>query len=96
LKKDEIIKILDEVKNEARQRYKADIKGIFGSYAKGNEKKSSDVDILVDFDKGADLFDLVEVSTFLKKKLNCKVDIVPRNSIREEIKNRILEETIYL
>ena len=95
-KKNDILKILGEVKNEVRQRYKTDIKGIFGSYAKGNEKKSSDIDILVDFDKGADLFDLVEVSMFLKEKLNCKVDVIPRNSIREEIKQRILEEIIYL
>ena len=94
--KDEIVKILNEVKDEVKSKYKAEIKGIFGSYARGDEKKMSDIDIIVDFEKGADLFDLVETSLFLEKKLSCKVDIIPRDAIRSEIKELILQETIYI
>ena len=94
--KDEIIEILNEVKDEVKIKYKAEIKGIFGSYARGDEKKTSDIDIIVDFEKGADLFDLVETSIFLEEKLSCKVDIIPRNSIRNEIKESILQESVYL
>jgi predicted nucleotidyltransferase len=65
--KDEIIKILNEVKDEVKGKYRAEIKGIFGSYARGDEKKASDIDIIVDFEKGADLFDLVETSIFLEE-----------------------------
>jgi predicted nucleotidyltransferase len=94
--KDEIIKILNEVKDEVKSKYKAEIKGIFGSYARGDENKTSDIDIIVDFEKGADLFDLVETSMFLEEKLSCPVDIIPRDSIRSEIKELILQETIYI
>lgn len=94
--KDEIIEILNEVKDEVKGKYRAEIKGIFGSYARGDEKKTSDIDIIVDFEKGADLFDLVETSIFLEEKLSCKVDIIPRDSIRSEIKELVLQETIYI
>ena len=55
--KDEILKILEEVKEEVDQEYKAEIKGLFGSYARGDEKEESDVDVLVAFKEEADLFD---------------------------------------
>lgn len=94
--RDEIIEILNEVKEEVKRKYKAEIKGIFGSYARGDETKASDIDIIVDFEKGADLFDLVETSMYLEEKLSCPVDIIPKESIRSELKDRILRETIYI
>ena len=65
-----------------RQRYKADIKGIFGSFARGEESDKSDIDILVEFREGANL-------------LHC-VDIVPIDVIRKEIREPILNEIVYL
>jgi predicted nucleotidyltransferase len=96
MKKDDILKILGNVKGEVEQDYKAKIIGIFGSYARGDERAESDVDILVDFAEDASLFDLVGLSLFLEEKLNCKVDIVPRGSLREEIKSYVLQEAAYL
>ncbi|MBU1422877.1 MAG: nucleotidyltransferase domain-containing protein, partial [Bacteroidetes bacterium] len=49
ISREEIIKILKEVNDLVRQRYKADIKGIFGSFARGEESDKSDIDILVEF-----------------------------------------------
>ena len=46
-------------KDEIRRRYRAEIKGIFGSYARGDFDADSDLDLLVDFDEGANLFDLI-------------------------------------
>ena len=43
--REEIIKILQEIKEEIRIKYKAEIKGIFGSYAREEAKQGSDVDI---------------------------------------------------
>lgn len=96
MKKDEILKILGSLKGIVRQQYKAEISGIFGSYVKNKAKKNSDIDILVNFDDTADLFDLVDISLFLEKKLKHKVDIVPQSSIREEIKENILKEVVYI
>ena len=96
MKKDEILKILISLKDSVRRQYKAEIKGIFGSYVKGEAKKGSDIDILVDFNEKADLFDLVALSLFLDRKLKRKVDIVPRESLRKEIRESVLREAVYI
>jgi predicted nucleotidyltransferase len=96
MKKGEIIKILKEVNGEIQQRYKARVEGIFGSFARGEEREKSDVDVLVEFEKGANLLHMVGLSLFLEEKLHRPVDVVPHNSIRKEIKDDILKEAIYL
>jgi predicted nucleotidyltransferase len=63
---------------------------------RGEQKESSDIDILVMFFEGATLFDFVGLSDYLESKLNLKVDIVPIDTIREEIKENILKQAIYL
>lgn len=83
-------------KDEIRQRYRAEIKGIFGSYARGDFHADSDLDLLVDFDEGANLFDLVGLQQFLEEKLGCKVDLVSRRSLREELRPSVLNEMINL
>lgn len=87
---------IGNLKKQIRQNYKAEIKGIFGSYARGNHAIHSDIDVLVEFYPSADLFDFVGLSQFLEEHLSCKVDIVPLNSIPEELKTSILREVIYL
>ena len=83
-------------KDEIRRKYRAEIKGIFGSYARGDFHADSDLDLLVDFDEGANLFDLVGLQQFLEEKLECKVDLVSRRSLREELRTSILNEMISL
>ena len=83
-------------KDEIRRKYRAEIKGIFGSYARGDFHADSDLDLLVDFDEGANLFDLVGLQQFLEEKLECKVDLVSRRSLREELRTSILNEMITL
>lgn len=96
LSSSKILRILNGVKREARLKYKAQIKGVFGSYAKGEQRKESDIDVLVEFDEGANLLDLTGLSLFLEEKLNCHVDVVPESAIRKEIKESILREAAYL
>ncbi len=96
MKKKEIVKILKEVKYETEQKYKARLKGIFGSYARGEESNKSDLDVLVEFEKEANLLHLVGLSLFLEEKLHLPVDIVPYDSVREEIRDYVLKEAVYL
>ena len=93
---EELKKILAEEKDEIRQQYKAEIKAIFGSYARGDFHADSDLDLLVDVDPGANLFDLVGLQHFLEDKLGCKVDVGTRNSLREELRAAVFSEAIYL
>lgn len=94
--KENIIDILRTSTEDSLSKYKARIKGIFGSFARGEESESSDIDILVDFREGADLFDFVGLSLFLEEKLQRPVDIVPADTIKTEIRNTILKEAIYI
>ena len=73
-----------EMQDVIRQKYKAEIKGIFGSYIRSDFHGDSDLDILVDFDDSADLMDYVNLQRFLEDRLECKIDVVSRRSPREE------------
>ncbi|MFO7966804.1 MAG: nucleotidyltransferase family protein [Archaeoglobaceae archaeon] len=96
MRKEEILKVLRQVNSEVQQKYKARIKGIFGSYVRSEEHPESDVDVLVEFEEGADLFHFVGLSLFLEEKLGIKVDVVPYDTIRKEIKDQVFEGAIYL
>ena len=54
------------------------------------------MDVLVEFEEDADLFDLVALALYLEEKLNRKVDVVPERSLREELRASILEEVAYI
>ncbi|MEW6380673.1 MAG: nucleotidyltransferase family protein [bacterium] len=70
--------------------------GIFGSYARGEQKKRSDVDILVEFDEVPDLFKFIELERYLEKLLKVKVDLVRKKAIWPELKDLILKEVVYV
>ncbi len=70
--------------------------GIFGSYARGEAKKMSDVDILIKVRKGKkfSLFDLVGLQMELEERLGKKVDLLTYNGISPHLKKYILEGEI--
>ena len=96
MNRDEILTLLKGVKEEAREKYNAEIKGIFGSYVRGEATEQSDIDVLVDFKEGADLFDLVGLGFFLEERLHCKVDVVSQRAMRKEIEPYIFRDMVYL
>ncbi|CAB3289243.1 DNA polymerase beta domain protein region [Methanocaldococcus lauensis] len=67
---------------------------IFGSYARGEHKETSDVDILVEFGEGKSLLDLVRLKYELEEVLGKKVDLLTYNSIHPLLKDRILKEAV--
>ena len=91
---DRIREILKENEDVIAREFKAEIVGIFGSYARGEQKKESDVDIVVRFREGASLFDLVGLADFLEEKLGIKVDVVSERAIRPELKDHILKDLV--
>lgn len=93
---EKILKILEELKEATCTKYKVRKIGLFGSYLKGKQEESSDIDILVDFSDNADLIDLVGLALFLEEKLNRKIDIVPERALREELKESIQREAVYV
>ena len=69
---------------------------LFGSFVREEQNASSDIDVLVDLNEDAGLFDLIRVGLFLEEKLHRKVDVIPKESLREEIRESVLQEIIVL
>lgn len=66
--------------------------GLFGSYARGEQKKSSDIDILVEFD--GSLLKLAGIEIELENKLKKKVDLLTYKGIHPYLKERILKDEV--
>jgi len=66
--------------------------GIFGRYVRGDEKKNSDVDILIEFN--GSLLDLVGLEMELKRLLKKKVDLVTYGGLSPYLKDYILEDEV--
>ena len=64
----------------------------FGSFARGEAKKNSDIDILVKLKKGKSLFDFVGLKLELEEKIGKKVDLLSYNGINHRLRNIILNE----
>lgn len=94
--REQVIEVLRSVTEESLLKYKAHIRGIFGSVARGDESDNSDIDVLVDFTEKADLFDFIGLALFLEEKLLRPVDVVPQDTIRSEIRNAVIKEAVYL
>ena len=67
--------------------------GIFGSYARGDNKKNSDIDILIQPPKGIG-FGFVGIQFELEDKLKKKVDLLSYRAIHPLLKKRILKEEV--
>ena len=68
--------------------------GIFGSYVWGEQKKNSDIDILVEIEKEIDLIDFIKLKNTLEKAVKRRVDLVEYDCIRQEIKQNVLMEEV--
>lgn len=74
--------------------YKVTKAGIFGSYARGEQKKKSDVDILIKIHDDASLLTLIGLKLDLQEAIKRKVDLVEYETIRKELKEKILNDEI--
>ncbi len=91
----EIVEKLKKLKPVLFQEYYVDKIGYFGSFARNEQNKTSDIDILVSFRKpvGWEFFDLQE---YLEKELQIKVDLVSEKAIKEQLRQIILNSVRYI
>ena len=92
----EIEKILKKNKPILAERFKVKEIGIFGSLVRGEEKRKSDVDILVEFHKPIGFFKFLELEEYLEKIIGRKVDLVSKKALKPRIGKYILDEVIFL
>ena len=79
---------------ELRRQYGVRSLGIFGSYTRGDAKKRSDLDILVEFERIGTLLEYIKLEDTLTDLLGVKVDLVDRSTLKHGIRARILREAI--
>jgi hypothetical protein len=67
---------------------------LFGSHARGEEKESSDVDLLVEYSPGTSLLDVVGMELELGDQLNKKIDLVSKKYVNKHIQPYIEKDLI--
>jgi hypothetical protein len=95
------MKKLDEVRTTIRQhrnvlaeKYGVAVVGIFGSYVRGEQGQQSDIDLLTEILRPISLLEIVGAEIYLSETLGIKVDLVPKRSVREELRDNILKEAV--
>ena len=92
----EIKEILRRHKEILKKKYKVKSIAIFGSYARGEQKETSDIDILVEFYKTPDLIEFVDLKYYLENILGIKVDLVTKNALHPMIREEVLKDAEYV
>ncbi len=93
--KNSILSILNKSMTNIKKFHVSQI-ALFGSFARGDQSDSSDVDILVEFDDGQETFDnYMDLKFYLQELFNREVDLVLLNSIKPTIKPEIMGSAIY-
>ena len=92
----EIKQILEAQKEHLAAEYGVTIVGVFGSYVRGEERRDSDVDILIELDRPPriTLIGLVELEHYLSDVLGMKVDVAIKKNLRKRVGERILSEVV--
>jgi predicted nucleotidyltransferase len=93
--KKKLTRKLEDLKPVLAKKYKVKHIGYFGSYASGDETESSDIDILVEFEEPLG-WKFFELKDFLEEHLAKPVDLVTRNALKEQLRESILSNTIYV
>lgn len=94
--KQEIINIIRTHKPDLVAKYGIEKLGLFDSYLHRQENSSSDIDILVAFNRDVDLFEFIDLRDYLEDTLDAKVDLVMVSALKPVIGKRILEEVEYV
>lgn len=68
---------------------------LFGSVARDEAADTSDVDLLVEFNRPVGLFHFVRVRRSLSELLSCPVDLVTPAALREEMRDEMLQEAVH-
>ena len=85
----EILSRKDEIKSVAEKHGAHNVR-VFGSFVRGETHSESDVDFLIDLDRGRSFFDRVSIQLELEEMLGCRVDVVSSRGLKARIRERVL------
>lgn len=91
-----VVEILKGHEKAIRERYHVRRIGVFGSFARGEEKEGSDIDFLIELEEKYETFDnYMELKFFLEDLFGRKVDLVTVDALRPQLRDDILQEVVY-
>jgi uncharacterized protein len=93
---EEIRELIDQHRPELKRQFHVDKIGVFGSFARGTQKKRSDIDFLVTFNKPISYFDLAGLKIYIEEITGLKSDVVPFHNLRPEFRENVYKEVIYV
>lgn len=93
---EKIKKVLKQNRRLLQKDFKIKRLGLFGSYVRGEQKRTSDVDILVEFSQTPGLFDFIRIENNLSEILKKRVDLVMKGSLKPAIGKNIMREVVYV
>lgn len=79
---------------EIAQRFHVKSLSLFGSYVRGQQRKRSDLDILVEFSEPPSFFEFLALERYLSELLGVKVDLVMKDALKPTIGRHILAEAV--
>jgi uncharacterized protein len=92
-RRDQVLNLLDKYRGELSKLNITSLK-LFGSFARDEAKKSSDIDLLIKFDRPVGFFHMFKVKAWLGKKLGRKVDLVMVDALLPEFRQQVESEMI--
>ena len=96
MKSKEVTKVLHAQKEKLTKEFGVKSLQLFGSVARGEATSSSDVDLLVEFNRPTGYFGLFSLQDYLEKLLDCSVDLGTENSLRPKIKENVMRDLVYV
>jgi uncharacterized protein len=91
---EKILEVLRQQIPMLTERYSVEKLEVFGSYVRSEQKKDSDLDVLVTFKEDPSLLTYIAIENYLSDLLGIKVDLVMKDSLKPKIGQQILREAI--
>ncbi len=95
MRRQDILKVLDEHRSEISSRFGVASLSLFGSVARDEAAAESDVDILVTFVKTPGIFGFLELKEYLENLLQCSVDLVTKNALKKQFRKQVIQEAVH-
>jgi predicted nucleotidyltransferase len=90
------VEILKKHEGTIKEKFHVRKIGVFGSFARGEEKGGSDIDVLIELQDKYETFDnYMDLKFFLEDLFSRKVDLVTVDALRPRLKDDILREVVY-
>jgi|SRR5215217_7337456 len=96
MKQATVVQILKQKNAEITKQFGVKSLLLFGSVARDEATSTSDVDLLVEFNRPVGYFGLFALQEYLEKLLGCPVDLGTPDSLKPYIKERVMGELIHV